>query len=255
MPKSSWLAKAKTVHDLGHPVYLPEPGQAWDDARQDRVDTKWSEFIKRPLPVSETDAPFFGTRMHDSWVMGINQTPEKVTVRLDSIEADIFVIDLCAELGIERIPSQWPVELICHQPVYVRAARHDPYGNLRFEDTRKIRSAVPQTGDEFLYDWFFEQDGRIQWIAEICSIRPERGKLSMAVYLMVDCARCTALDLRGNAIEKVYGQNARTIWNEVLRGSDDCTPYQGIWAFGRMREFIRGRIDRHGFERSPRNKD
>ena len=125
MRTSSWLAKAKAVHDLGHPVYLPKPGGAWEDARQERADMKWLEFIKRPVPVSEADAPFFGTRMHDSWVMGIARTPEEVTVRLDSINADIFVMDLCAELGLERVPSQWPVELICHEPVYVRAARHD----------------------------------------------------------------------------------------------------------------------------------
>ncbi len=145
----SWLAKAKSVHDLGRPIYIPKPGHTWDEEREERIQEKWRQLIGKPLPIGHEFREFFGTRMHDSWVIGIERTPSLLKVRLDSINADIFALNLTDELGIEIVPSQWPVELLLHDPVYVRAARHDPFGMLRFADLRLIKSDEPQKCPNF----------------------------------------------------------------------------------------------------------
>ncbi len=100
---------------------------------------------------------------------------------------------------------------------------------------------------QFLYDWFIEQDGRIQWIAEIDSRGKRGGKLSSSVYLMVDCARVSAIDLRENAVRKAYGDAGAALWRDVTIGSEDCPPFKGIWGMGTMRDFLRERIRFHKF--------
>ena len=243
----SWLAKAKSVHDLGHPIYIPKPVHSWDEEREERIQEKWTQLMRKPLPVDAEFSQFFGSRMHDSWVIGIERTPSILKVRLDSIDADIFAWNLTDELGIAIIPSQWPVELLLHDPVYVRAARHDPFGMLRFADLRLIKSDEPQKGSQFLYDWFIEQDGRIQWIAELWSYSKNRGKPSTSIYLMVDCTRASALDLRENAVRKAYGDAGAALWRDVTIGSEDCPRFKGIWGMETMRDFLRERIWFHKF--------
>jgi len=246
----SWLAKAKSVHDLGGFEYIVKPGQTWDEARDDLATEKWLKKLRQPIPVAEKFLPFFGSRMHDSWVISIDCSPDTVRLSLDCINTDIFVLDLVAEVGIERVPSRWPVDLVLHEPVFMRTARYAPNGALRFEDYRSLGSPEPQKGDAFLHDWFFEEDDRIQWVAEIYSRRQQTHKLSSSVFLMVDCRRVSAVDHRADAIEKAYGPSARIVWNEVLHGNELMPPYEGIWGMNCMRDFINERMKLCGFRRS-----
>lgn len=230
MPKS-WLAEAKSIHDLGSWYYLPKPG-VYDEKQDMRKEAKWLEQLRKPLPVEPQYVKFFGSRMHDSWVMGIERSPDVLRVRLDNCEADMYAFNLAGVLDMEPVPSQWPVDLLLHDPRYVRGVRHDPQGNLRFAEWENIRSCEPQKGDQFLHDWFFEQDGRLQWIADIWSWEQGRGKLSTSMWLLVDCARATAEDYRSPAIKRAYGPGGLTLWEHAHAN------FKGLWGIYSMRDFL-----------------
>ena len=157
---------------------------------------------------------------------------------------------LCAladVLGVAKVKATWPVDLMLHDPRYVRAARHDPEGKLVFADIRKVSfepyetgNELYGTGDEFLSDWFVQEDGRLQWIADIYSRRKESRRLSSSIYLMVDCTRATAVDRCRPLIEASYGLGAGILYQEALAMS--ITEY--VWY---SREFVERRIAAHGF--------
>ena len=132
MPQKSWLAKVSSVYDIDPGLYIWRNNRPHDEAREDRADRKRVAAFNKPLPIDPKFVRFFGSRMHDSWVMGIERTPQQLRVRLDSINADIFALDLIFLLGLKRVPTQWPVDLILHDPQFVRASQYDPDGNLRF---------------------------------------------------------------------------------------------------------------------------
>jgi len=124
----------------------------------------------------------------------------------------------------------------------MRAAHYDPDSKLRFADVDRIHSDRPQGGDEFLYDWFFQQDGRIQWIAEIW-LHPRRSeRLSQAMYLMIDCEKATAEDRRAAALEKVFGPAVLPIWSDYLTGVDVGDSPHGLVVWDDMVAFIRRRL-------------
>jgi hypothetical protein len=73
----------------------------------------------------------------------------------------VFADALCSLLGISQMEIQWPIDLLLHDPAYVRAARADLRGGLRYAEYRSIYSDKPEDGPQYLHDWFFEQDGRL----------------------------------------------------------------------------------------------
>ena len=241
--RSSWLAKAKSIYDIHSAVYLPKPGQPFDDERDERATKKWRARIDRPLPVADEFRPFYGSWMHDSSVVEIERTPAILTVRLDCICANTFTHVLAKELEVEPVASQWIVDLLLHDPSFVRAARYDPFGNLRFAEWKTIHD------QDFLYDWFYEQDGRLQWVAEIWGRENGRTKLSWSVYLMVDCSQATAADRRAGTIEKFYGRGGRAIWEDVIGVGEPGVRYMGGWSWNDVRDFIRQRMSARGLSR------
>lgn len=246
----SWLADAKVIQDLGNHFYVPRHFKDWDDERDARAERNAKIRFSQPLPVEPQYVPFFGSRMHDSRVIAVERTPSLIRVRLDDINTEDFARALAHVLEIERPVSRWPVDLLFHKPVYMRAAHYDPESKLRFADIDKIHSDEPQSGDEFLYDWFFQQDGRIQWIAEIW-LHPRRSeRLSQAVYLMIDCEKATAEDHRAAALEKSFGPAVRSIWSDYLSGTDVGDSPHGLAIWDDMIAFIRRRLAHYQFTKS-----
>lgn len=211
----SWLAKARSVHDIGGMFYAPKPGEPWDEKRDARAEEKWRALVRPPLPVDEAFAPYFGSWMHDSTVLGIDREKGVLRVRLDSINASDFAYRLARVLGVAPAETRYPVALLLHDPQYVRAARAGIQGELRFADWERLQDT------EFLYDWFFQQDGRLQWIAEIYAPRTRGAALSPSVYLLVDAARATADDRCPAAFAKAYGAPAARLYEDAVAGRDD----------------------------------
>jgi hypothetical protein len=233
MSYRTWLKDVKSIHNLG-PHYLHKRHRPWDEDADARADAKWSKKLQEPIPVEPEFVEFFATRMHDSWVIGLERTDDQVTIRLNSIYADIFAWALAEVLEVDRVPSAWPVHLVLHDVVYMRSARHDPNGALRYANWRELRSTEFTRGDTFLYDWFFEQDGRIQWIAEFDARRLSLRSLSSSMYLMVDCARVSAVDLRREALGAAYGPMAAELWDQALLDSGTDM----IWGVRVMEKYL-----------------
>ena len=249
MPPRSWLAKANSIHDLGSHFVNPHGDQPWDEKREARADAKWIERLRAPLPVEEAYRPYFGSKMHDSWVLGVERTNCVLRVRLDSINADIFAIGLAKVLETSRSEAPWPINLLLHDPVYVRAARHEPSGALRYADPYETRNENRQRADQFLYDWFFDEGGRVQWIAEIWAWRRELGHGSTAKFLMVDASRATAWDGRRSALEQAFGSPAGLLWQDALDGIDVGDAPYGPWSAPTMEDFLLRRMAARGLLR------
>ena len=268
MPPRSWLAKAESLHDLGDHFDLSRAGTRGNDRRNERAERNWLERLRKPLPVAVADPEFFGSRMHDSSVVGIERQKGVLRVRLDSIVARDFARILEDALDLPYAEGPWPVDLVLHDPTYVRAARTDSRGGLRFADPYRLgggylwdtfRTVEPpdprirtrpdaagKTSAEFLYDWFHEGEGRFQWIAHLYTFDRHRGALSNEVYLMVDCARATAEDRCPEAFDRAYGPQGKRLYEEARANAFVPDEPFNLWDERGLARSLPARLAAHG---------
>jgi hypothetical protein len=238
--RRSWLAKAKSIHDIGGMFYAPKAGEPWDLERDARAEEKWGKLTRRPLPVEEAFARYYGSRMHDSTVMGIDRDKGRLRIRLDSIDARDFARILARVLDVPEVETLYPVDLLLHDPQHVRAARAGISGELRFTKWESLEDV------EFLYDWFFEQDGRLQWIAQLYAFLGHDTALSPDVYLLVDAARVTAEDRCPAAFARAYSAPAARLYEDALAGRDDRPIDFNVFDSPQTEEYILRRMGAHG---------
>ena len=243
MPRRPWFAKAKSVHDLGNWFYVPKAGE-YDWERNSRAEGKWIEHFQKEIPVEERYRFYFGSRMHDSFVMGIERNEAVLRIRLSAEAGYLFALDLARVLTMPCPKAVWEVDLLAHDPRYVRAAKSGPDGGLRFTEWTDFRAKSPNEGDSFLFDWFFEEDGRIQWIVQLWKEMSHRR--SDYVYLMVDCSRVSAEDRTRAVIEREFGTGGALLWDDAVAGAD---LERSHLEDGRMvtEEYLRNRIAARGF--------
>ncbi len=244
--KRSWLAKAKSIHDLGGHFYVPNASRPWNEKRDLLSERKSLERMRKPLPVEEAFRPFFGSRMHDSEVVAIERTPAVLRVTVDSIDADIFNYGLADLLDVPRQKGPWPVDLLLHDPRCVRAARYGPRGELRFADWERLLPRPEGRSLSFLYDWFHEDDGRLQWIAELSAWESHRAALSDSVFLMVDCTCATAVDRRRETLVAAFGPAAGLLWDDAWAGVEANPSYPFIWGDDLMFDYLSHRLPARG---------
>lgn len=210
------------------------------------AERKDRERARMPIPVDEPHVAYFGSRMHDSWPVEVERTTTQFRLTLNSIEGGSFAGVLSSLLEVEVEDDVWPVDLILHDPVYVRAARYGPEGELRFADWENIGKPVGEhvLGYQFLYDWFHQQDGRLQWIAEIWGGIEWRSKWSSSLFLMVDATRASAVDRRREAMVKAFGEAAGVLWDELKN-----EPYS-VYYGGALEDFLVRRMRHYGWTAS-----
>jgi len=213
----SWLKGAKRVHDLGgsHPISSNLPFDEWD--RKDTVNMdRWIRKLKEPIPVAEPDRSFFGTRMHDSWLVGSKRAGSEYVLTLSCFFASIFAENLADILGHRLKQQCWDftgpfrVHLSCHDVTYQRTASGDTGGWLKHFRIPPHNFTSYSDGT-FLYDWFEQQDNRIQWIVEL--------NLGPTVYVLTDCSSVSATDLREVDLVTAFGPNVSEVWKDVLNAS------------------------------------
>ena len=244
MPPRSWLAKAKTVHDIGGEFVNGLGGKEPTCEQYERSERKWQERTAKPMPVAPEDAPYFGCRMHDAGLLAVERTPSVLLLRLDSINASDFASYVADVLDLPCVEAEWPVDLLLHDPRYVRAAHAGPRGGLRFVNWERL------AGTEFLYDWAFQQEGRVQWIAQLWRYQPHFNHRDQTIYLMVDCACLTADDRCAAVFAHHYGPPAARLYLDAVAGIDDKPIDFNVFDGNRHTEaYIRRRIAVHGFER------
>lgn len=238
MAYRSWFKDVKSIHDLGEHCHHLNFDKPEDDARCMKYEEKWRARFDAPIPVDEQYQFAYRSGMHDSWVEWIKRTPGELRIRVNNDLAQHYVGQIAEMLGIHiptflnttyrrdidkgTQPTDWlaPVDLIFDDPVYVNAVRQAPEGKLRWSEWEDVgRRKEPFEADPFLYDWFFEQDGRIQCVVAIWAHRPGRW-LSTTLYLLIDCARVRAEDHRERAIRDLLGPAAADVWNDFLNGVD-----------------------------------
>jgi hypothetical protein len=235
----SWLKDAKRVHDLGgsHPINSNLPWEEWD--RKDTVNMdRWTRKLREPIPVAEPDRSFFGTRMHDSWLVGSQRTGSEYVLTLSCFFASIFAENLGSILGLRPEQIYWNftgpfrVNLCCHGVTYQRTASEETGGWLKYFRIPPHEYKSYNDG-AFLYDWFEQQDNRIQWIVEL--------NLGPAVYVLTDCSSLSATDLREVDLVRAFGPNVSEVWKDVLNASKTVDLHYVL-----VREEIQKSMSAHG---------
>jgi hypothetical protein len=220
MAYRSWLKDVKHVGDLGQqlgPVDYRGPN---NDKREDLKDERWLAAIRQEIPVATEFKRYFGTSMHDSWVIGVHRNADQIRIELDSIEGNVFCTQYGLWLDVEFPEPLMPVELHCHDVCYARWARHDKRGWLKHAEPRfRLIDPSRTESDSFGFDFFHEQGGRIQWTAIFRAWKGWNGGLDSDLYLMADCASLTAVDRRSQALDQHFGSPVASMWDEYFNQS------------------------------------
>ncbi len=221
MSYRSWLKDVKHVCDLGQHLFQTRWKDPNYDKREDLRDDRWLAAIRQETPVAPEFKQYFGSRMHDSWVIGVHRTNDQIRIELDSIEGNVFCTQYGLWLDVEFPEPQMPVELYCNEVCYARWARHDKDGWLKYAEPtfRKIDPSRTQS-DSFGYDFFHEQAGRIQWIAIFRAWPGWKGGLRSDLYLMADCGSVTAVDRRSQTLDLHFGSRVALLWREFFNQTE-----------------------------------
>ncbi len=246
MSYRSWLQDAKTVNDLGSHPQLDYDAPNYE-VRERREQEKQSELWKRPVPVDPAYAQFFGTHMHDAYVLGHERDGAQLTVRLLCNYAIDFVSILADLLEVETVDGIWPVHLVCHDVKYVRWARSTREGYLRWAAPKWRDVSDLGRADTLLFDSFEEQDGRLQWIVEFHAPAGQTKELGSTLLLAVDCARVSAIDLRLPALIARFGPKIEPVWQAAMAKPTILNHGFRIWHHKDMFDAVDAELKARGF--------
>ncbi len=235
----SWLKDAKRVNDLGGIPYLKSNIPWEEEQRREAVYLeRWLVKQSKPIPVKTEYAPFFRSSMHDSWLVGSERKDQTYNLTVSCIFATVFAENLGDILGLHPKGLHWHfagpfrVILSCHDIYYQRTAELDLSDWLKF-----YRIELPEFKNfeqgTFLFDWFEEQDDRIQWIVNLW-IKGEN------VYVLTDCKSLSATDLREVDLTKAFGPNVAKVWADVRNATEKD------WHYVLVRKEIQKSMTAHG---------
>jgi hypothetical protein len=239
----SWLEDVRTIYDLGEHCHALE----YTDENQERIERyedKWLARLRQPLPVAPEFEEYYGSYMHDNWIRCIERSRSELRIELISLNADIFAIAVSKLLAIKQRLPKWRIDLVLRDPVYVTGVRVDPRGKLRYADWKHMPAAEDVRHlNVFRYDWFFQQDGRLQWVVEIWSRKSDWRNSSL--YLLVDCSEALSEDFRASAIAQAFSPEVAELWQDVASGVD----FNGNapWNAPGMAAYLIGRIQSRGW--------
>ncbi|CAN1559699.1 hypothetical protein MCEMSE15_02594 [Fimbriimonadaceae bacterium] len=221
----SWLKDAKHVNDLGGVPHLKSNIPWEEEERREAVYwERWLAKLKKQIPVNEEYRPFFRSSMHDSWLVGSERKGGEYNLTVSCIFATVFAENLGDILGLHPEGLHWHfagpfrVVLSCNDIYYQRTADLELNGWLKF-----YRIEIPEFKSfeqgTFLFDWFEEQDGRIQWVVNLW-IKMEN------VFVLTDCKSLSATDLREVDLIKAFGPNVAKVWADVRMATERDWHYE-----------------------------
>lgn len=247
MSYRSWLKDVTHINDI-------DPWQTslngCHDDYEKMEDTRWDrlfEYWKRPLPVDPEFRRFFNSSLHDSQFLELKRIKNKVIISINDLDAETLVNDTNDVLDIPHPQIPIPIDLVFTDVDYCTSLRAGPNLTLRYDN---IATAIPTDGEfhlNFLRDWFFEQENRLQWIANVHSWRVPSKKLDHSIYILIDCASATAIDRRLPALKKIYGPNIVPLWNDYLNRIDftENIPHYPQFVGG-FYDYFERRLPAHG---------
>ena len=170
---------------------------------------------KRLLPVDPGSERLFACRSKWGHVIDVKQERERVEILLFDVEAHSFVWEYCEIKGIDVVECRALLILIFEGVTYCNSMYADPEGWLKHSDFSSWRSTDDlSSSDRQYYDWFFEQDGHIQWVGEFMKYDQKHPTRWQDSYLVIDCKRVYGRDERTRAIKKAVGEECANLWEE-----------------------------------------
>jgi hypothetical protein len=230
----SWLKDVKTVYDLGPQSSLVDWTQDNAIKKQEHYDGKRLDLARVPLPIATEDQRYFGSRMHDSPVVSIIRRSHSVEISLNSDHANEFAGALARILERPDPIGPFEVRLTFHDVSYFNAARHQPDGSFRWCDWRSLPVSPTYSLDlstiTLLNDVFHQEAGRLQWVCTLWAHpRGRRPVESPSVYLMVDCAAVSTLDLCRVAIGREFGEDWAMVWGRLAERNSSRPMTEWLW--------------------------
>lgn len=246
MSYRSWLKDVTHVSQID-PWFTTLDGchddyEKMDIARWDKLVEYW----KHPLPVDPEFHKFFNSRLHDSQFFNLTRSKNQVTVTINDLDAELLVLEICDVLELQHPQVPIPIDLVFHDVAYCTTLRSDPTHTLRYDN---VATALPKDKDfhmTFIRGWFFQQQDRLQWVAQVHSWRVPSKKLDCSIYILIDCASATATDRRLPALKKLFGPNIVPLWNDYLNRIDfpETPPYYPQYAGG-FYDYLERRLPAH----------
>ncbi|MGV3616079.1 MAG: hypothetical protein ACO1SV_12155 [Fimbriimonas sp.] len=242
------FATATSIRDFGSYLPIELGSHELDRSEHSTAVDRWQALQKMPLSHLVEDREFFGNQMWDSSVYEIQLSPESVRLTLDHEDTRVFARVLCELLQAPRRPSPFPVDLIMHDPICVRAVAHDSKGKLFDVD---LESRVSESGDpigDMGNEWFYPHAEGLGWVVELYNVTPAPTILDFQVHLLVECARASAVDRRLHALVAAFGPPVALLWNETLarfhrEGETRLAIENDIW------DFLEARLAAHRLTR------
>lgn len=208
-------------------------GKPWDEKRDDRAEAKKDAHIAKPLAVAEIYKPYFRCQLHDSTVVSHKRTDAAFTLSFDYIGAADFAHSLAEELELDPVEEVWRVDLNFLNPHLVRFATAKAHRGLLFKPVEEIDRC------DFLSDWFFTEDDRMQWIAEFWSA-------GGCHHLMVDCEDVSVIDHCPKLFEKHFGKGGARLYLDALERKDEHPIDFHVFDSWQTPDYIRRRIVANG---------
>lgn len=217
--KTSWLAKVKSIYDLGSWNSCSRDWVREDFSidREERRARKFLEHLQKGMPVAEEFRPWFHNSLHDDWIVW-HQRDDDYRLYVACRWADDLHRTLLEQSGLAIGSSYFLSEIVCHKASHVRWSKCDQNGGLTFWRPNWERNdfkSVNEPGDlksrcDLLSDWFFTEDSRIQWIVKAHPIGAD------FTYGMVDCEAMSVVDHRERQLFSVWGEKVIPLWRSIL---------------------------------------
>lgn len=246
MSYRTWLKDVNHLNDIAPwESTLDACHKDWekmDDVRDSKLFSYW----RKPLSEKVQNQGFFNSSMHDSQFIGLSHQKNKAVITLNDLDAETLINDVCRINNLEHPGVVIPIDFVFQDVVYCTSLRHDLNFKLRYDNIATVKPDNSNFQLNFKRDWFFEQDGRLQFVCEIFSWNA-RQKLSDSIYILIDCSTANAVDRRLPVLKRLFGPNIVPLWNDYLDRIDFPTePIYYPQYVGGFIDYFNRRLPVHG---------
>ena len=215
MAYRSWLKDVRKINDLAE--FLHE--DKWSLETQDRQWEKEKKGLNlcrnRELPVEPNSTKYFGAGLHDGYVFGVEKKGDRLEIKVANSALLMFWQNYLEFKGRDWEPLLSPVTLVFEGVNYVNAVRADIDGWLKWSNWTSWRPLDDlRCADTLIRDWFFHQDGKLQWICQFWKYGPESDRLGSSLFLLVDFERAYAVPEHDSLIRARMGDECFVAWKQ-----------------------------------------
>lgn len=230
MAYRSWLKDVRRVDDLAKYLhFFPNNHREWD--REWELEKRQIvQHEKSVVPVKAGMERYFKGSLHDGFILGVEQTPNRIELSISNMELEEFAYQFYTETSQARDFGKSPVRLVFEGVSYANAVRPDLEGWLKWDDWKHWK--VNQ--DSFLRCWFHQEGGKLQWVGQFFTFRSGKEKSSTDLYILIDCERVSAYPESERALRKRMGDDCYDAMLYI-----DNLPEAELWlASGHLRRYL-----------------